>query len=118
MIVVLKQPGRVDVKIPLSPTATAAEGFALLGMVAKKRGLIIPESLFSSIQEHIPLLLTPGAAEALVMSIYRQVRTTTAKIEDVLTACLAEYQNPIAADVMEFQIQLARKEAAAFHVTT
>jgi SpoVK/Ycf46/Vps4 family AAA+-type ATPase len=107
----LKRPGRIDVKIPLFPTTTAAEGFALLSMIAKKRGLIIPESLFSSLQAHVPLLLTPGAAEALVMNIYRQVKTAAAKIEDVVTASLVEYQNPIAADVMDFQIQLARKEA-------
>jgi len=109
----LKRPGRVDVKIPLFPTATAAEGFALLAMIAKKRGLLIPESLFASLQADVPPLLTPGAAEALVMNIYRQVKTTTAKIEDVLTSCLTEYQNPIAADVMDFQIRLARKEASA-----
>jgi len=109
----LKRPGRVDVKIPLFPTATAAEGFALLAMIAKRRGLLIPESLFASLQADVPPLLTPGAAEALVMNIYRQVKTTTAKIEDVLTSCLTEYQNPIAADVMDFQIRLARKEASA-----
>jgi len=109
----LKRPGRIDVKIPLFPTATAGEGFALLSMIAKKRGLVIPENLFSSLQAHIPLLLTPGAAEALVMNIYRQVKTTTGRIEDALTNCLQEYQNPIASDVMDFQIQLARRESTA-----
>ena len=109
----LKRPGRVDVKIPLFPTATAAEGFALLSMVAKKRGLMIPENLFSPLRAHMPLLLTPGAADALVMNIYRQVKTTNAKIEDVVSACVAEYQNPIAAEVMDFQIELARREATA-----
>src|SRR6516164_1214791 len=110
----LKRPGRVDVKIPLFPTATAKEGFALLSMVAKKRGLAIPESAFASLESSMPLLLTPGAAEALVMNLYRQVKTTNAKIEEVLTAALAEYQNPIAPEVMAFQIQLAVKEASAF----
>ena len=109
----LKRPGRVDVKIPLFPTATAREGFDLLSMVAKKRGLLIPESLFGGLESRIPLLLTPGAAEALAMNLYRQVRTTDAKIEDVLTAALAEYQNPIPPDVMAFQIQLATREASA-----
>ncbi|HTP67737.1 MAG TPA: ATP-binding protein [Dongiaceae bacterium] len=109
----LKRPGRVDVKIPLFPTATPKEGFALLSMVAKKRGLAIPESVCARLEPQMPLLLTPGAAEALVMNLYRQVKTTSASIDDVLAGTLAEYQNPIAADVMAFQIQLAVKEASA-----
>jgi hypothetical protein len=82
-------------------------------MVAKKRALAIPESLFPVLQSRIPLLLTPGAAEALVMNLYRQTRTSNSKIDDVLSALLTEYQNPIAPDVMTFQIQLAVKEASA-----
>jgi hypothetical protein len=109
----LKRPGRVDVKIPLFPTASAREGFDLLSVVAKKRGLTIPESLFATLQSRIPLLVTPGAAEALVMNLYRQVRTSNQKIDDALNALLAEYQNPIAPEVMAFQIQLAVNEASA-----
>jgi len=109
----LKRPGRVDVKIPLFPTASAKEGFDLLRVVAKKRGLVIPENLFATLESQIPLLLTPGAAEALVMNLYRQVRTSNQKIDDVLGALLAEYQNPIAPEVMAFQIRLAVNEASA-----
>lgn len=109
----LKRPGRVDVKIPLFPTTTAREGFDLLNMLAKKRGLVVPEALFPSLESKIPALLTPGAAEALVMKIYRQVRTTSFSIEEVLSTALAEYQNPIALEVMAFQIQLAANEATA-----
>jgi hypothetical protein len=109
----LKRPGRVDVKIPLFPTSTPREGFALLSMVAKKRGLAIPDALYSGLESRIPSLLTPGAAEALVMNLYRHVRTTSSSIEDILNACLAEYQNPIPPDVMAFQIQLAASEATA-----
>jgi hypothetical protein len=103
----------VDVKIPLFPTSTPREGFALLSMVAKKRGLAIPDALYSGLESRIPSLLTPGAAEALVMNLYRHVRTTSSSIEDILNACLAEYQNPIPPDVMAFQIQLAASEATA-----
>src|SRR5262249_43248549 len=109
----LKRPGRVDVKIPLFPTTTPREGFDLLSMLSRKRGLIIPESLFPPLASRIPQLLTPGAAEALVMNIYRQVRTSTLSIEQVLSNSLAEYQNPIASDVMAFQIQIAANEASA-----
>ena len=61
----------------------------------------------------VPTLLTPGAADALVMNIYRQVRTSTSPIEEVLSSALTEYQNPIASDVMDFQIRLAAREATA-----
>jgi len=109
----LKRPGRVDVKIPLFPTTTPREGFDLITMLSKKRGLAIPPALFPSLESRIPSLLTPGAAEALVVNIYRNFRTGSASIEDVLSSILAEYQNPISADVMAFQIQLAANEATA-----
>jgi hypothetical protein len=107
----LKRPGRVDVKIPLFPTTTAREGFDLLRMLCKKRGLELSDALFAAIEPRVPALLTPGAAEALAVKIYRQVRTSAASLNDVLAACLAEYQNPIAAEVMAFQIQIAASEA-------
>jgi len=109
----LKRPGRVDLKIPLFPTTTPREGFDLLRMLCSKRGLAIPENSFSALASCIPLLLTPGAAEALVMKVYRQVRTSASVVDDVFRECLAEYQNPIAPEVMDFQIQLAVSEASA-----
>jgi hypothetical protein len=62
-------------------------------------------------ESRIPTLLTPGAAEAFAVKIYRQVRTGTARIDDVLAESLAEYQSPIAPEVMAFQIQIAANEA-------
>jgi hypothetical protein len=109
----LKRPGRIDVKIPLFPTTTAREGFDLLRRLALKRGLSIPDSSFPALESRIPPLLTPGAAEALVMNIYRQVRTTSSPSEEVLSVVLGEYVNPIASEVMEFQIQLAAGEASS-----
>src|SRR5215472_3175953 len=109
----LKRPGRIDVKSPLYPTTTAREGFDLLRRLAQKRGLSIPDSSFSGLESRIPPLLTPGAAEALVMNIYRQVRTTSSPSEEVLSVVLSEYVNPIASEVMEFQIQLAAGEASS-----
>jgi hypothetical protein len=109
----LKRPGRVDVKIPLFPTTTPREGFDLLRMLCGKRGLAIPEALFSSLESRIPALLTPGAAEAFAVKIYRQVRTSTSQLAEVLAENLAEYQNPISPEVMDFQIQLAANEATA-----
>jgi len=109
----LKRPGRVDLKIPLFPTTTPREGFELLRMLCAKRGLAIAENSFASLESCIPPLLTPGAAEALVMKVYRQVRTTAESLDDVFHQCLKEYQNPIAPEVMDFQIQLAVNEASA-----
>jgi len=109
----LKRPGRVDVKIPIFPTTTPREGFDLLRMLAGKRGLEMPQELFSSLEACIPPLLTPGAAEALVMRVYRKVRTTDSSVDGVLRECLLEYQNPIAPEVMEFQIRVAADEASA-----
>jgi len=109
----LKRPGRVDVKIPLFPTTTPREGFDLIRMLCGKRGLAIPESSFGSLESRIPPLLTPGAAEAFAVKIYRQVRTGTAALQDVLVESLTEYQSPIAPEVMAFQIQIAASEATA-----
>src|SRR5271155_3478290 len=109
----LKRPGRVDVKIPLFPTTTPREGFDLLRMLCSKRGLVVPEASFTSLESCIPALLTPGAAEALAVKIYRQVRTGSQSLDDVFLECLTEYQNPIAPEVMQFQIQIAAAEASA-----
>jgi len=109
----LKRPGRVDLKIPLFPTTTAKEGFDLLRTLCTKRGLAIDEGWFPALESRIPKLLTPGAGEALVMKVYRQVRTTSSSLENVLSGCLDEYQNPIAPEVMAFQIQIAAEEASA-----
>jgi len=107
----LKRPGRVDVKIPLFPTTTAREGFDLIRVLCGKRGISIPETSFEVLESRIPPLLTPGAAEAFAVKIYRQVRTGACKTDEVLTQCLSEYQSPIAPEVMAFQIQIAADEA-------
>jgi len=103
----LKRPGRVDVKIPLFPTTTPREGFDLIRLLCGKRGLVVPESSFGSLESRIPPLLTP----AFAVKIYRQVRTGTATLEDVLAESLTQYQSPIAPEVMAFQIQIAASEA-------
>jgi hypothetical protein len=107
----LKRPGRVDVKIPLFPTTTAREGFDLIRVLCGKRGIGIPETSFEALESRIPPLLTPGAAEAFAVKIYRQVRTGACETDEVLTQCLSEYQSPVAPEVMAFQIQIAANEA-------
>jgi len=108
----LKRPGRVDVKIPLFPTSTKRESFDLIRMLLKKRSIDLPADNFATLEAFVPLLLTPGAAEALAVKIYRLARTSTLKLDEVMLASLREYQNPVAADIMEFQIRLAVGEAS------
>ena len=108
----LKRPGRIDVKIPIFPATTAAEGFTLLRALAKRRGVELQESDFAAVASLIPQLLTPGAAESIAVKLYRAVRTEGLTPIDALRATLDQYQSPVPADVMEFQIALAARESS------
>lgn len=107
----LKRPGRVDVKIPIFPTTTPEEGFALIRALSKRRGIQLTDDDFRSVREKIPNLLTPGAAEALAVKIYRNSKTGNIPPSDALSQALTGYQHPVPSDVMDFQIALAAKEA-------
>lgn len=107
----LKRPGRVDVKVPLMPTATRAESAALIGALAKRYGLEIDAAALSQLEAKMPTLLTPGAAEALTVKAYRYSRTQNVAGAAALEACLVDYQNPVPADVLEFQMRIAVREA-------
>jgi hypothetical protein len=107
----LKRPGRVDVKIPIFPAATAAEAFALLRALCRRKGIALEEADFAASEAIMPPLLTPGAAEAIAVKIYRLVRTADKSPLEALVASLTGYQNPIPAEVMNFQIKLAVEEA-------
>ena len=107
----LKRPGRIDVKIPIFPTTTAEEGFALLRALCKRRGVEIPAEQFAALRELIPDLLTPGAAEAIAVKTYRLSRTSTLDASAALRECLTGYQHPVPAATMDFQIGLAVAEA-------
>jgi ATPase family associated with various cellular activities (AAA) len=107
----LKRPGRVDVKIPLFPTTTARESFDLLRTLCHLRGLEIEPARFSELSSSMPLLLTPGAAEALAVKIYRMVRTLSRPTVDVVRDCLSNYRHPVPPEILEFQTRLAMDEA-------
>jgi SpoVK/Ycf46/Vps4 family AAA+-type ATPase len=107
----LKRPGRVDVKVPLLPTSTPAESAQLIALLAKRYGLeLAPEDL-RRLEPRMPTLLTPGAAEALVVKAYRHSRTQNVPGGAALEASLVGYQNPVPADVLEFQMRIAIREA-------
>ncbi len=108
----LKRPGRIDVKIPLMPTATPQEGFALLRALCGRRGMDIGQTLPEDLTARIPQLLTPGAAETLAVKVYRTVRTQTTTPPEALRAALQDYQHPVPPDIMRFQIEIAVREAS------
>jgi SpoVK/Ycf46/Vps4 family AAA+-type ATPase len=107
----LKRPGRIDVKVPILPTTTAAESAALVAALAKRYELTLTPDDVKGIEARLPVLLTPGAAEALVVKAYRHARTRKVAPAAALAACLEGYQNPVPADVLELQMRLAVREA-------
>ena len=108
----LKRPGRVDVKIPIFPTTTPSEGFALIRALAKRRGIELLDADFAAVESLIPTLITPGAAESIAVKLYRSVRTEGLAPLDALRDTLDSYQTPVPADVMQFQIAIAAREAS------
>ncbi len=107
----LKRPGRVDVKIPIFPTATPEEGYQLIRALAKRRGVVLEKVLPESFRPSIPDLLTPGAAEALSVKLYRALRTGATTADEALAAALRDYQPPVPLAVIHAQIALAVAEA-------
>jgi AAA+ superfamily predicted ATPase len=107
----LKRPGRVDVKVPLLPTTTQAESAGLIAALARRYNLGITAEELKQIESALPTLLTPGAAEALVVKAYRVARTEKLPAAQALRSCLTGYQNPVPADVLDFQMRLAIREA-------
>jgi hypothetical protein len=106
----LKRPGRVDVKIPLFPTGTPEEGYQLIRALAKRRNVILEKKLPENFRAQIPDLLTPGAAEALSVKLYRALKTGAADPNAALTAALRDYQPPVSHAIIEAQIALAVAE--------
>ena len=105
----LKRPGRVDVKIPLLPTATVEESGALLRALLKRFDIVLDAAAMAGMP--LPLLLTPGAAEALAVKVYRLSRTGPMPPIEALARCLEGYQPPVPRDVLEFQMRIAIREA-------
>src|SRR5258706_8691034 len=108
----LKRPGRVDVKVPIFPTANAAEGMQLLYALCKRRGVPLPENEREHVEPMVPPLLTPGAAEAVAVKVYRTTNTENIPPLEALKRTLDSYQSPVPQDVLDFQITLAAREAS------
>jgi hypothetical protein len=104
----LKRPGRIDVKIPLLPTTTQAESAALLNALLQR--LQIAPGVAAMQELTLPLLLTPGAAEALAVKVYRTVASTQATPLAALKQSLLGYQPPVSPAALAFQMRIAIRE--------
>jgi ATPase family associated with various cellular activities (AAA) len=104
----LKRPGRVDLKVPIFPASSQEEGYQLLRTLAGRYNL----GLASTYEKPVPELLTPGAAEAIIVKAYRMVQTAQISATEALDRCLAQYQSPVAPGILEAQIKLAIREAS------
>ena len=105
------RPGRIDLKVPILPTATRAQSGGLIAALAKRYGLTIEAHELEEMIHQCPIMLTPGAAEALVVKAYRMCRTESVAPAAALARCLAGYQSAIPQDVLELQMRLAIQEA-------
>jgi hypothetical protein len=81
-------------------------------MLLKRRGLQLGAESSPELEACMPTLLTPGAAEALAVKIYRQVRTTGSSLAEAIRESLCDYQNPVPLDALEAQIRLAARETS------
>jgi len=108
----LKRPGRVDVKIPIFPTTTAEESFALVRALANRRGLALEERDYATVHGWMPRFMTPGAAETLAVKLYRDTRVHGTPVVEALRKALMDYQHPVPWEVMRFQIGLAVHESS------
>ncbi|MBD8527096.1 AAA family ATPase [Pseudomarimonas arenosa] len=105
----LKRPGRVDVKVPLLPTTTVEESAGLLRALLKRFDIKLEVAELAALP--LPTLLTPGAAEALAVKVYRHSRTQQSDPLKALSAALEGYQAPVPRDVLEYQMRIAIREA-------
>jgi ATPase family associated with various cellular activities (AAA) len=107
----LKRPGRIDLKVPILPTTTREESRALIAALARRYDLVISSEELQQLDALLPTLLTPGAAEALIVKAYRVVRTQAVTAAVAVAQCLRGYRNPVGEDVMEKQMRIAVREA-------
>jgi len=108
----LKRPGRVDVKIPLFPAHSPEDGYRFIRALGKKHKLNLPKECPQEILPLVPALVTPGAAESIAIKVYRLVKTEGVDAIEGLRDCLDQYQNPIPEEIMDFQIEIAVREAS------
>ena len=108
----LKRPGRIDLKIPLFPTTTPEEGFALLQAIAANHGLSLDQSAFATLRESIPDLLTPGEVESLLTELRRETLLNKEPLVAALRRRFKDYIPPVPHETILAQIHLAIHECS------
>lgn len=108
----LKRPGRVDVKIPLFPTATADESWQLIRGLGAARGVSLPESIPAECEGRTPDLMTPGEVDALLTQIQREAVATGSTPLAALSRRFAHYLRPVPESVLWEQTRLAIAECS------
>ncbi|MEO0446876.1 MAG: hypothetical protein AAF191_12455, partial [Verrucomicrobiota bacterium] len=108
----LKRPGRIDVKIPLFPSINSHEAYDLIRALCQKQGVSLPKGEADAWGELLPDHLTAGAAEAIAVKVYRLMKAASLSEAEALSQILSDYQSPIPPEVMEFQMDLAIREAS------
>lgn len=108
----LKRPGRIDLKIPLFPTTTPEEGFALLQAIAANHGLQLDQSTFATLRDSIPDLLTPGEVESLLTELRRETLLNNEPLVTALQRRFKDYIPPVPHETILAQIHLAIHECS------
>jgi AAA+ superfamily predicted ATPase len=105
----LKRPGRIDVKVPILPTLSEAEGYALIRALFLRQGLELPVVRPEGLP--IPELLTPGAVATLSSAAFRrkQLFPESAPLA-ILEHLLSGYLPPVDPEILTFQMKLALQE--------
>jgi hypothetical protein len=107
-----KRPGRIDVKIPLLPTANARQTYDLIRSACFSRELTLPAECPVALENKLPRLLTPGAAENISVKTFRFVKTAPIGPEEALARVLEGYQPAVSELVLEQQMELAIAESS------
>ena len=91
------------------PTTSVGESAALLNALLKRFDIAPGADAMKDLP--LPLLPTPGAAEALAVKIYRRVRTGPMEPLAAIGESLRGYQPPVPPETLEFQMRIAIREA-------
>ena len=83
----------------------------LIRALLKRNDLILSDDEAQSLEEKAPLLMTAGAAEALAAKVMRLQVTSERRTVEILAEMLEDYQPSVPKEVIEFQIDLAVREA-------
>ena len=108
----LKRPGRIDVKVPLFPTATREESWQLIRGVGKARAIELPENPPDVWATHVPDLMTPGEVDALLTQIQREAIARKTSPLEALGRRFTHYIRPVDEAVLWEQTRLAVAECS------